>query len=322
MRIRAKKRKKNKRLRLRLRNPETYCSWECCMLLFSSHSEIILTFLVYAVFWHWSTKIGSGEGDPFLANDSIYIEIWFKEKYLWTVNWMYRMSFHVIDFLVWISEYLSFCTDSFGYFGCFEFCNKFARRIPKRRKHCQKLRLRQPRRLNLQTVLKMPHVVFLIILQDTTLPVGDSSKSLRMLVNYNQIEGFNHTGTAILHRLMRRCDTEGRILESYYVRVINPNCNCQLYISRGLLNRQFWMLWILQQFCAGDDEDTSSAKPAAGAEAAEKERDLHAEVGWGGSGKWQVAWFVNTIRRGGLENPQPAGKGRDQFVFWQSLPTD
>ena len=45
-----------------------------------------------------------------------------------------------------------------------------------------------------------------------------------MLVNYNQIEGFNHTGTAILHRLTRRCDTEGRILESYYVRVINPNC--------------------------------------------------------------------------------------------------
>ena len=71
----------------------------------------------------------------------------------------------------------------------------------------------------------MPHVVFLI-LQDTTLPVGDSSKSLRMLVNHKQIEGFNHTGTAILHRLMRRCDTEGRILESYYVRVINPNCRC------------------------------------------------------------------------------------------------
>ena len=52
----------------------------------------------------------------------------------------------------------------------------------------------------------------------------NASKSLRMLVNYNQIEGFNHTGTAILHRLTRRCDTEGRILESYYVRVINPNC--------------------------------------------------------------------------------------------------
>ena len=83
-----------------------------------------------------------------------------------------------------------------------------------------------PRQLNLQTVLKMPHVVFLITLQDTTLPVGDSSKSLRMLVHYKQIEGFNHTGTAILHRLMRRCDTEGRILESYYVRVINPNCRC------------------------------------------------------------------------------------------------
>ena len=83
-----------------------------------------------------------------------------------------------------------------------------------------------PRQLNLQTVLKMPHVVFLIILQDTTLPVGDSSKSLRMLVHYKQIEGFNHTGTAILHRLMRRCDTEGRILESYDGRVINPNCRC------------------------------------------------------------------------------------------------
>ena len=61
-------------------------------------------------------------------------------------------------------------------------------------------------------MLKMPHVVFLIILQDTTLPVGDSSKSLRTLVNYKQIEGFNHTGTAILHRLMRRCDTEGKDL--------------------------------------------------------------------------------------------------------------
>ena len=158
-------------------------------------------------------------------------------------------------------EYLSFCTDSFGYFESFEFCNKFARRIRKRRKHCQKS-LRQPGR-NPQTVLKMPHVVFLIILQDTTLPVGDSWKSLRMLVNYNQIEAFKHTGTAILHRLMRRCDTEGRILESYLVTmsgwsiqivaVLELSTLLSIGFSRGLLNRQFWMLWILQQFCAGDD---------------------------------------------------------------------
>lgn len=52
----------------------------------------------------------------------------------------------------------------------------------------------------------------------------------------------------------------------------------------------------------------------ARAEAAEKERDLHAEVGLRGvaSGKWHG---LSTPTPGGLENPQPAGKGQQQFVL-------
>ena len=61
------------------------------------------------------------------------------------------------------------------------------------------------------------------------------------------------------------------------------NCIPYTSSSRGLRNRQFWMLWILQQFCQGDEKEDSSdeeeepqkaapkpamAKPAA-AEAAE-----------------------------------------------------
>ena len=108
------------------------------------------------------------------------------------------------------------------------------------------------------------------------------------------------------------------------VAVLELSTLLSIGFSRGLLNRQFWMLWILQQFCAGDDEDTSSeeeeaqvptAKPAAGAEAAEKERDLHAEVGWGGSGKWQVAWFVNSIRRGGWKTPNRREKVETNLCF-------
>ena len=52
----------------------------------------------------------------------------------------------------------------------------------------------------------------------------------------------------------------------------------------------------------------------ARAEAAEKERDLHAEVGWGGSGKWQVAWFVNT-NSGGVGKPPTGGKRVARICF-------
>ena len=54
----------------------------------------------------------------------------------------------------------------------------------------------------------------------------------------------------------------------------------------------------------------------ARAEAAEKERDLHAEVGWEevASGKWQVAWFVNT-NTGGVGKPPTGGKRPLEFVL-------
>ena len=66
----------------------------------------------------------------------------------------------------------AFCTHSFG---CFEFCNNFARMMMKMRRNLkrksQKLRpsprRQQPRRLNPETVLRVSQVVFLIMLQES-----------------------------------------------------------------------------------------------------------------------------------------------------------
>ena len=55
---------------------------------------------------------------------------------------------------------------------------------------------------------------------------------------------------------------------------MNPNCRCfgtvnAIGFSRGLLNRQFWMPVILQQFCAGDEDSSEEEEEEQAPEAEE-----------------------------------------------------